>query len=57
MFLKNSEYFNEILLVVGLADLRDLIKVINDEIVDLFRVVEDDLHFGNQDPVRQEVIR
>ena len=41
MLLKNSEYFNKILLVVGLADLSDLIKVINDELFMLVKELED----------------
>ena len=41
MLLKNSEYFNKILLVVGLADLSDLIKVINDELFMLVKELKD----------------
>ena len=41
MLLKNSEYFNKILLVVGLADLRYIIKVINDELFMLVKELED----------------
>ena len=41
MLLKNSENFNEILLVVGLADLSDLIKVINDELFMLVKELKD----------------
>ena len=41
MLLKNSEYFNKILLVVGLADLSNLIKVINDELFMLVKELED----------------
>ena len=41
MLLKNSENFNEILLVVGLADLSNIIKVINDELFMLVKELED----------------
>ena len=38
---ENSKYLNKVLLVVGLADLRDLIKVFNDDLLMFIQELED----------------